>query len=250
MQMPCSIVDVATTLGLAAAVVLVATVRALKMHGGVGLKDLTRSDPDAVGRGLPNLEKHVENIRHFGKTPVVALNSFGSDTAEEIAVVQRRCDEIGIPFAVTEHFARGGAGALDLARTLMAHTGQRRQPLRPLYDWKDPVPQKILAVAQKMYGARNVVFTKTAERDLADIRRLGYDALPVCVAKTQNSLSDDPKLAGRPRDFDVTVRGIQVNAGAGFLVVLTGDILRMPGLPRTPLAESIDLQGERIVGMA
>jgi formate--tetrahydrofolate ligase len=232
-----------------AAVVLVATVRALKMHGGVSVKDLSGSNPDAVARGLSNLEKHVENIRQFGETPVVALNWFGADTGEEIAVVRRRCDELGVPFAVSEHFARGGDGAVELARTVMAHAEERNQPMRPLYDWNDPVPEKILAVAQKMYGARNVVFTKVAERDLVDIRRLGYDRLPVCIAKTQNSLSDDPKLAGRPRDFDVTVRGIQVNAGAGFLVVLTGDILRMPGLPRTPLGESIDLHGERIVGI-
>jgi formate--tetrahydrofolate ligase len=233
-----------------AAVVLVATVRALKMHGGVSAKDLGRSNADAVARGLSNLEKHVENIRQFGETPVVALNSFGTDAAEEVAVLRQGCDELGVPFAVSEHFARGGDGAIELARTVMAHAEQSSQPMRPLYDWNDPVPRKILAVAQKMYGARNVVFTKMAERDMADIRRLGYDKLPVCIAKTQNSLSDDPKLAGRPRDFDVTVRGIQINAGAGFLVVLTGDILRMPGLPQKPLAESIDLQGEKIVGIA
>jgi formate--tetrahydrofolate ligase len=233
-----------------AAVVLVATVRALKMHGGVALGDLGKNDPDAVARGLPNLEKHIENIRQFGETPVVALNGFGTDTADEIAVVRQRCEELGAPFAASAHFARGGDGAVELARTVMAHAEQQSQPLRPLYDWNEPVPQKILAVARKMYGARNVLFTKTAERDLADIRRLGYDGLPVCIAKTQSSLSDDPKLAGRPRDFDVTVRAIQVNAGAGFLVVLTGDILRMPGLPRTPLAQSIDLQSEKIVGMA
>jgi formate--tetrahydrofolate ligase len=122
-------------------------------------------------------------------------------------------------------------------------------PLRPLYDWNDPVPQKILAVAQKMYGARTVVFTKTEERDLADVQRLGYDRLPVCIAKTQSSLSDDPKRPGRPRDFDVTVRGIQINAGAGFLVVLTGDILRMPGLPRRPRAEQVDVVDGEITGV-
>ena len=233
-----------------AAVVLVATVRALKMHGGVAANALRTPAPDAVGRGLPNLVKHVESIRHFGEAPVVALNRFADDTDDEVDVVRRRCTELAVPFAVADHHARGGEGAIELARAVMVHTEQRRKPFTPLYQWADPVPSKILAVAQKMYGARSVVFTKTAERDLDDVRRLGYDRLPVCIAKTQNSLSDDPKRAGRPTDFDVTVRGIQINAGAGFLVILTGDIMRMPGLPRTPLAASIDLQDDTIVGLA
>jgi formate--tetrahydrofolate ligase len=232
-----------------AAVVLVATVRALKLHGGVALRDLARSDARAVGRGLPNLEKHVENIRCFGESPVVGLNRFGTDTEGEIETVRERCAALGVPFAVADHHARGGEGALELARTVVEHAEVRSRPFGPLYDWREPVPQKILAVARKMYGARDVVFTPAAVRDLEDVGRLGYAGLPVCIAKTQNSLSDDPKLAGRPRDFDVTVRGIQVNAGAGFLVVLTGDILRMPGLPRTPLAEAIDLRDGEIVGL-
>jgi formate--tetrahydrofolate ligase len=232
-----------------AAVVLVATIRALKMHGGMGSNDLQRADADAVARGLPNLDKHVESIRHFGESPVVALNRFASDAEPEVDIVRRRCAELGVPFAVTDHFARGGEGSVALARTVMAHAEQRSRPFRPLYDWNDPVPDKIRAVAQKMYGARNVVFTKAAERDLADVHRLGYERLPICIAKTQSSLSDDPKRPGRPRDFDVTVRGVQINAGAGFLVILTGDILRMPGLPKRPLAEAIDLQGGKIVGM-
>jgi formate--tetrahydrofolate ligase len=232
-----------------AAVVLVATIRALKMHGGMGLNDLPRADADAVARGLPNLDKHVESIRHFGESPVVALNRFASDAEREIEIVRRRCAELGVPFAITDHFARGGEGSVALARTVMAHAEQRSRPFRPLYEWTDPVPDKIRTVAQKMYGARNVVFTKTAERDLADVRRLGYDRLPICIAKTQSSLSDDPTRHGRPRDFDVTVRGIQINAGAAFLVILTGDILRMPGLPKQPLAEAIDLQDGKIVGM-
>jgi len=233
-----------------AAVVLVATVRALKMHGGVALGALTAPDPAAVTRGLPNLAKHVESIRLFGAAPVVALNRFGGDSDAEIDVVRHRCAELDVAFAVTDHYARGGAGAVDLARTVITHAAQRRAPFAPLYAPTDPLPQKVLTVAQKMYGARSVVFTKTAERDLADVRRLGYEHLPVCIAKTQSSLSDDPKLAGRPTNFDVTVRGIQINAGAGFLVILTGDILRMPGLPRRPLAESIDLRGDEIVGLA
>ncbi|MEZ4334731.1 MAG: formate--tetrahydrofolate ligase [Myxococcota bacterium] len=234
-----------------AAVVLVATVRALKMHGGVALSSLAATDAAAVGRGLPNLEKHVENIRQFGETPIVALNRFAGDAEEEIDVVRARCKALDVPFALIDHHARGGEGAEALACALVAHAervggGQR---FRPLYPLDAPVEAKILAVAQKMYGARSVAFTPQARRDLADVERLGHGGLPVCIAKTPNSLSDDPHRRGRPRDFEVTVRGIQINAGAGFLVVLTGDILRMPGLPREPRARRIDVVDGRIVGL-
>jgi formate--tetrahydrofolate ligase len=232
-----------------AAVVLVATVRALKLHGGADRKALAQPDPEAARRGLVNLDKHVENIRHFGESPVVALNRFADDTQEEIDIVRRHCDELTVPFAVSDHHARGGAGATELAQALMQQAERRSRPFRPLYALDDPVPEKILAVARKMYGARDVIFTKAAKRDLRDVERLGYAELPVCIAKTPASLSDDPKLRGRPEDFEVTVREIQINAGAGFLVVLTGDILRMPGLPRKPLAESIDLRDREIVGL-
>jgi formate--tetrahydrofolate ligase len=232
-----------------AAVVLVATVRALKLHGGVALPDLERADANAVTRGLPNLDKHVENIRAFGESPVVALNRFAADTDEEIAVVRKRAAALGVPFATADHHARGGEGALELARTVVRHAERASSPFRPLYDWRAPVREKILAIARTMYGARGVVFTPAAGRDLMDVERLGYAALPVCIAKTQSSLSDDPKVLGRPRDFDITVRAIQINAGAGFLSVLTGDILRMPGLPRTPLAEGIDVRDGAIVGL-
>ncbi|RMH42319.1 MAG: formate--tetrahydrofolate ligase [Deltaproteobacteria bacterium] len=232
-----------------AAVVLVASVRALKLHGGVAVDALDRPNPDAVDRGLPNLEKHIENIHMFTELPVVALNRFGADTDEEIDVVRRFCSDRGIEFAVAEHFDRGAEGAVDLARAVVRQAERDQTRFRPLYELAQSVPDKIRAVATRMYGASDVAFTKQAERDLADIARLGYDKLPVCIAKTHSSLSDDPKLRGRPRDFDVTVRAIQINAGAGFLVVLTGDILRMPGLPRTPRAESIDLHGQDVVGL-
>jgi len=239
-----------TSAGLdTACVVLVATVRALKMHGGLARRELERPDPEAVERGFPNLEKHVENVRCFGESPVVALNRFAADTEDEIRVVQRRCAALNVPFAVSDHFARGGEGALDLAREVMAHAERRVRPFLPLYQPGDSVPQKILAVAQKMYGAQRVILAKSAERDLEELERLGYAKLPVCIAKTSGSLSDDPHLHGRPRNFDVHVRAIQINAGAGFLVVLTGDILRMPGLPKRPLAEKIDVQNGEIVGL-
>jgi len=225
-----------------AAVVLVATVRALKLHGGTALADLERPDAEAVRRGLPNLEKHVENIRTFGETPVVALNRFAADSDAEIDIVRRRCAALRVPFAVSDHGARGGAGAGDLAAAVLAHAEPQRRRFQPLYRWNQSVVEKIEAVAGAMYGATGVSLTKQAEKELAAIERLGYGALPVCIAKTPNSLSDDPKLRGRPEGFAVTVRSIQINAGAGFLVVLTGDILRMPGLPREPRAEVIDFR--------
>ena len=232
-----------------AAVVLVATVRALKMHGGRKRSELGEPDAEAVRAGLSNLEKHLESIERFGERPVVALNRFALDTDEELSIVRERCEALGVPLAVTDHHARGGAGAEDLARTLIAHAEAPSHRFRPLYDWKDSVESKIEAVARAMYGAGSIAFTKSAKKDLRDIAALGYAELPVCIAKIPGSLSDDAKLLGRPRDFELTVRAIQVNAGAGFLVVLTGDIMRMPGLPRRPLAESIDVRDGAIVGI-
>jgi len=233
-----------------AAVVLVATIRALKMHGGRKRSELTEPDPEAVRRGLPNLEKHLESIGCFGERPVVAINRFAQDTAEEIAVVRECCEALGVPVAATDHHARGGKGAEDLARELVRHAETSSAPFRPLYDWSDPIEDKISTVAKAMYGAGEVSYTKAAKRELREIEKLGFAGLPVCIAKIPGSLSDDDKLRGRPRDFEITVRGVQVNAGAGFLVVLTGDIMRMPGLPRKPLAESIDVRDGRIVGLS
>jgi formate--tetrahydrofolate ligase len=232
-----------------AAVVLVATVRALKMHGGVDLGGLKEKNVAAVEAGLPNLEKHIENIQCFGEAPVVALNRFGGDTDEEIDVVRRCCERLKVPFAVTDHHARGGEGALELAKKLIAHAEKTPQPFRPLYDWSLPVVEKIRTICQRIYGARDIELTAAAKRDLEDVERLGYSGLPVCMAKTQSSLSDDPKRRGRPTGFDVTIRNIQINAGAGFLVVLTGEIMRMPGLPRQPASENIDVVDGRIVGL-
>jgi formate--tetrahydrofolate ligase len=231
------------------AVVLVATVRALKLHGGVKLRDLGTPDPAAVERVLANLEKHVENIAHFCEPPIVALNRFAADTDEEIEVVRGYCDPRQISFAVTDHFARGGEGAVDLARVVMDRAERQSRHFCPLYNWDAPVREKILRVAQKMYGARDLVLEKEAERDLKEIERLGYARLPICIAKTEKSLSDDPQRRGRPTGFEITVSRILINAGAGFLVVMTGDIIRMPGLPERPAAEGIDVREGRIVGL-
>ena len=219
-------------------VVLVTTVRALKLHGGKPESALTEPDAHAVQRGLENLDKHIENVLQFNKRPVVALNHFASDTDEEIARVRQRAQRHGVRFAESRHFSEGGAGAVDLAREVIA-AAENRPAWTPLYDLDIPVVDKIRAVSRKMYGAGDVAFTKAAEKDLHRVEELGLENLPVCIAKAPSSLSDDPDLHGRPRDFQVTVRNIQINSGAGFLVVLTGEIMRMPGLPKRPLAERI-----------
>ena len=232
-----------------AAVVLVATVRALKAHGGHPLRSLDAPDPDAVALGLPNLEKHVENILAFGEQPIVAINRFGTDTEAELAVIRSACDRLAVPCAVSDHHARGGEGATALAKAVVKHAETRPSPFRPLYDRSLPIPEKIRTVAQTMYGARDIVLTRRAQEDLARIDRLGLSHLPVCIAKVPGSLSDDPTLRGRPHGFDVTVRELHASAGAGFVVVLTGDILRMPGLPKRPRSDTFDVVDGEIVGL-
>jgi formate--tetrahydrofolate ligase len=220
------------------AVVLVTTIRALKLHGGPHKDRLEEPDTEAVRRGLENLDKHIESVAQFGKRPVVALNRFHSDTDEEIRLVRERAAQHDVRFAESRHFMEGGAGSTDLAREVMeaAASGSR---YRPLYDLDRPVFEKVQSVCRSMYGADDVAFTKEAAKDLRRIEELGLDKLPICIAKAPSSLSDDPALHGRPRDFQVTVRNLQVNSGAGFLVVLTGDIMRMPGLPKSPLAQRV-----------
>lgn len=222
------------------AVVVVTTVRALKLHGGKAKDQLDQVDVEAVRNGLENLDKHIESVAIFGKHPVVALNRFVHDSDEEIAVIRKRTQELGVSFAESRHFAEGGKGAQDLAREVMRSVEQNK-PFKPLYELEDTVYEKVHKVCTSMYGANDVAFTKDAEKDLITIRKVGLEHLPVCIAKAPSSLSDDPTLHGRPRDFQVTVRNIQVSAGAGFLVVLTGNIMRMPGLPKRPKAEQVEL---------
>ena len=221
-------------------VVLVTTIRALKLHGGKNKSQLDQKDVEAVTMGLANLDKHIENVAKFNKVPVVALNRFYSDTDEEIAVVKQRAENHGVYFAESRHFAEGGKGAIDLAKKVM-EAASKSQPYKPLYPLEMAVNEKIKTICKEIYGADDVSFTKDAEKDLRHIKNLGLEHLPVCIAKAPSSLSDDPSLHGRPRDFQVTVRGIEINTGAGFLVVLTGNILRMPGLPKDPMAKHIDL---------
>jgi formate--tetrahydrofolate ligase len=233
-----------------AAVVLVATVRALKMHGGVAKGALATPDPRAVERGLGNLAKHVENIRIFGESPVVALNRFAADTDDEIGVVRAWCAGADVPFAVSEAFALGGEGGAALAGEVVAHAERRARPFTPLYAWDEPIPAKMEKVARAMYGAREVAWTREALRARDQIEKLGFGGLPLCVAKTQKSLSDDPRLVGRPEEFDITVRDVVLAAGAGYVVPLLGDILRMPGLPAAPQAERVDLVDGEVVHAA
>jgi formate--tetrahydrofolate ligase len=230
--------------------VLVATLRALKMHGGVPLAKVGEPDPAAVARGLANLEKHVENIRKFEQRCVVAINHFPTDTEIEVAVVKRHCELLGLQAVVTKGFAEGGEGGRELAEVVWS-VAQRSEPrFKPLYDWQAGIEDKILTVAGEMYGAEAVDYQPRAKRDKSQLEKLGFGGLPVCIAKTQQSLSDNPALLGRPKDFLVTVREIHLAAGAGFLVPITGEILRMPGLPKEPLAQRFDLgaDGEIVLG--
>lgn len=233
-----------------AAVVLVATLRALKRHGGASQDELTRPDAAAVAAGLPNLRKQIENIKAFGEGPVVALNRFEDDTAGEIDVVQEACSALEIPFAVCDGYARGGDGAVELAGTVMRHAERHAKPFTPLYDWSDPVKQKLEKVARTMYGAASVVWEHKAERDLEVMRTCCGERLPICVAKTQASLSDDPKKIGRPEGFEMTVNRLVVAAGAGYVVPVLGNIQRMPGLPASPQAERMDLRDGKAVGVS
>lgn len=232
-----------------AAVVLVATVRALKRHAGVVKGQLDAPDPAAVERGLPNLEQHIANVRAFGREPVVALNRFPADRDDELRVVQTACAAWGVAAEVCEGYTRGGAGATALAELVVAAAERPRAPFQPLYQRTDSFQTKLEAIARRMYGARDVRLSREAEQDLARYTRLGYAELPLCVAKTHLSLSDDPKRAGRPSGFDVTVRRVLLAAGAGFLVPLLGEIVRMPGLPARPQAEQADLVDGVVVGL-
>lgn len=222
------------------AVVVVTTVRALKLHGGKDKNMLDQPDLEAVRGGLENLDKHIESVAYFGKSPVIALNRFANDTDEEITIIRARAEAHGVAFSETRHFSEGGKGSRDLARKVMKSVGKNK-PFTPLYDLEDTLYEKVHKVCKTMYGANDVAFSKEAEKDLLIIRSLGLSKLPICIAKAPSSLSDDPTLYGRPRDFQVTVRNVQVSAGAGFLIILTGNIMRMPGLPKRPKAEQVEL---------
>ena len=231
------------------AAVLVATVRALKLHGGADYSLLEQEDISALERGLPNLLHHIRTLRDtFGLPVVVALNRFVSDTPTELALVEKACAAFGAPVALSQVWEKGGAGGLDLAEKVIAaaESAQNAAP-RFAYDLALPLREKLLAVTKRVYGGASVTLTPRAEQELRDLKRLGFGGLPVCIAKTQYSLSDDAKKLGAPEDFTLTVRSLRVSAGAGFVVALTGEIMTMPGLPKHPAAENIDISESGVI---
>ena len=232
------------------AVVLVATVRALKYNGNIKKEELSKPDLEALKRGAVNLEKHIENIKKFNVPVVVAINAFVSDTEEEIDYIKELCKKNGVDFSLAEVWAKGGEGALDLAEKVTVIADASEKKFTPLYADSDSIKEKIETIAKEIYGAKGVVFGNGVLTKIKKIEDLGFGAFPVCMAKTQYSLSDDPKFLGRPSDFEINVRDIYVSAGAGFVVALTGDIMTMPGLPASPAAYRIDVdENNKITGL-
>ncbi|MDR3562288.1 MAG: formate--tetrahydrofolate ligase [Negativicutes bacterium] len=232
------------------AAVVVATVRALKMHGGVAKTALTSPDAAAVDRGAANLEKHVENVRKFGVPVTVAVNIFPTDSKEELEAVMAVCRRLKVPAALSNVWAEGGKGGLELAKEVLAAADGGSSNFAPLYPLQLTLAEKARIISREIYGANDVVFSKEAEKTIAELEQAGYGQLPVCMAKTQYSFSDDPTLLGRPEGFTVTVRQARVSAGAGFVVMVTGEIMTMPGLPKVPAAENIDVdKNGKITGL-
>ena len=232
------------------AVVLVATIRALKYNGGVPKTELSAENVEALEKGIVNLEKHIENLQKYKVPVVVTLNSFVTDSEAEIAFVKQFCEERGCEFAISEVWEKGGEGGIALAEKVLKTLEEKESHFEPLYPSELPLTEKIETVAKEIYGAKGVNYTAAAKKQLAKLTELGFGDLPVCMAKTQYSLSDDPSLLGRPEDFDITVREAYVSAGAGFVVVLTGAVMTMPGLPKQPAAFGIDVdESGRITGL-
>jgi formate--tetrahydrofolate ligase len=228
------------------AVVIVATIRALKYHGGKALSQLTEEDVDALEKGMPNLEKHIESIQSFGLPVVVSVNAFKSDTEAEKKFIYAHCEKLGIPVALSYGWADGGKGCVDLAEKVATAAASYKQKFTPTYSLEDSPLTKIEKICRNIYGATNVVLTAKAKKQLRRFEDLGYGKLPICMAKTQKSLSDNEKLLGRPENFDIHIREFEIATGAGFIIPIAGNILRMPGLPVTPSAEKIkmDINGK------
>lgn len=227
--------------------VLVASVRALHMHGGVGRADVAQKNLAALEEGLANLKHHVNNMAKYGLPVVVAINRFPSDDAEELAFIDKYCQQLGVASAVCDVVANGGAGGIKLAEVVLDVLANQPSRFQPLYNWKQPIKDKLAILARDIYGANGVTYTANAERDIALCNELGLSELPVCVAKTQHSISDNPALKGVPTNYEITVREVRPAPGAGFLVCLTGDVMTMPGLPKEPAAERIDLTAEGVI---
>jgi formate--tetrahydrofolate ligase len=223
------------------AAVIVATVRALKMHGGVSKNELNKENLEALKIGSENLKKHIENIGKFGVPAVVAINKFPTDTESEIKLIKELCEEIGVEVVLSEVWEKGGEGGVELAKKVVDICENKESKFKPIYDESLSIKQKIEKIAVEIYGADGVEYSKKAEREIKKYDELGFSNLPICMAKTQYSLSDDPGLLGRPKGFKITVRDLRVSSGAGFIVALTGDIMTMPGLPKVPAANNMDI---------
>lgn len=231
-------------------VVIVATIRALKMHGGVKKDELSQENVDAISHGFANLEKHMENLDRFGVPYIVALNRFPTDSDAEVAELRRLMEDRGVPLALSDVFSKGGEGGIEMAEMLLEVMENQKSEFHYLYDVEDTIENKIRTISQKIYGADSVNFSKEAMTSLRLFEKIGYGNLPICMAKTQYSFSDDATKLGRPTDFDIEIRELRLSAGAGFIVAITGAIMTMPGLPKVPAANNIDIlpDGE-IVGL-
>lgn len=232
-------------------VVLVATVRALKYNGGVPKAELAKENTDALKDGIVNLGKHIENMQKYGLPVIVAINRFMTDTDEELKIIEQYCRDMGVDFSMCEVFTKGGDGGVELAEKVVeASERGGEMNFAPIYDEKASIDEKINTIAKEIYGADGVVYTPKAKKAIARLEKQGFDKLPICMAKTQYSLSDDPSLLGRPSGFEITVREVRVSAGAGFVVALTGDVMTMPGLPKVPAANNMDIDKDgKIVGL-
>ena len=232
------------------AVVIVATVRALKMHGGVAKKDLGEENLEALRKGIENLEKHIENIAKYNLPSVVAINAFPTDTEAELTLLDEICKSKGVDVAISQVWAKGADGGVELAETLLQVLETKKAAFSPIYDLELPIAEKIQTIAREIYGAEDVLFTKKVVNKMKTYTEQDLGQLPICIAKTQYSLSDDPTLLGRPEGFTVTISDLIPNAGAGFLVAISGDIMRMPGLPKVPAAANMDIEEDgTIVGL-
>ena len=229
------------------AVVIVATVKALKYNGGVAKDDLKEENTEALLKGIVNLEKHIENMQSFGTPVVVAINRFMTDTDKELEIVKEKCREYGVNCALCEVFAKGGEGGTELAQYVIDAIEKNPASYNPVYDVEDTIENKINAIVTKIYGGNGVIFSNKAKKSIKMLSDLGLDKKPVCIAKTQYSLSDNPKLLGRPSDFTVEIKTIRISNGAGFIVAEAGDIMTMPGLPKVPAAENIDIDENSII---
>jgi len=227
--------------------VLVASVRALNMHGGVPKAKVAETNLEALEKGCANLDKHIENLKKFGLPIVVAINKFPTDEPAEIDLVKKHCDAMGVRSAVSEVVARGGEGGIELAEEVLKALESDQNNFHPIYDPEMPIKTKISILAREIYGADGVVYTPSADREIARMTKLGLDKMPICVAKTQHSLTDNPDLKGAPTGWELTVREIRASAGAGFLVALTGDVMTMPGLPKAPAAEGVDIDEDGVI---